>query len=139
MAGGIGLAIVTGLGFLAAGPVVAGSTVAAVGVIFAGVCVGILYRAVDSVLAGLLWTSVPRAPYSLAENLKRTNALMLMFPTWALAAGTAVSLISVVAIVIAPLVSGKTDLNVVNLASHLASSLMFGWALVTKLRAQTAR
>jgi hypothetical protein len=47
-------------------------------------------------------------------------------------------LVSVVAIVIAPLVSGKTDLNVVNLASQLALSLMFGRALVTKLRAQTA-
>jgi hypothetical protein len=47
-------------------------------------------------------------------------------------------LISVAAIVIAPFVSGKTELDVVSLASKLASSFMFGTALVTKLRARTA-
>jgi hypothetical protein len=139
MAGGIGLAIVTGTGFLAVGPVVAGSAMAAVIVISAGACAGIVYRAAVSVLGGLSWTSVPRAPYSLTGNLTRTNALMMMLPTWALAAGAAVSLISVVTILIAPFVSGKTDLNVVNLASQLALLLMFGRALVTKLRAQAAR
>jgi hypothetical protein len=138
MAGGIGLAIVTGLGFLARGPVVAGSAVAAVTVILIGVCLGLVYRAAGSVLAGLSWTSVPRAPYSLTGNLKKTNALMMMLPTWALAAGTAVTLISVAAILIAPFVSGKTELDVVSLASKLATSFMFGRALVTKLKARSA-
>lgn len=138
MVGGIGLAVVTGLGLLARGPVVVGSAVAAVAVILIGVCVGLVYRAAGSVLAGLSWTSVPRAPYSLTGNLKKANALMMMLPTWALAAGTAVTLISVAVIVIAPFVSGETELDIVSLASKLATSFMFGRALVTKLRARSA-
>jgi hypothetical protein len=136
MAAGIGLAIVPALSFHAAGPVVAGSAVAAVIVILAGVCLGMVYRAVGSVLTGLSWTSVPRAPYSLTGNLKRNNAVMMMLPTWALACGAAMSLMSVAVIVVAPFVSGKMDLNVMDLAIQLASSLVFGSALLTKLRAQ---
>jgi hypothetical protein len=135
MTGGI-VAIAMGLTFLAAGPVVAGvAIVVATVVLVGGVWVGIV-RAVGSVLVGVPWTSAPRAPYSLTGNLKKTSAIMMLPPTWVLAGGAGVALVSAAVIAVAPFVSGKTDLNVSDLATQIALSFIFGRALVMKLRAQ---
>jgi hypothetical protein len=135
MIGGI-VAIAMGLSFLAAGPVVAGVAIVVATVVLVGVWVGIVYRAAGSVLAGVPWTSAPREPYSLTGNLKKTNVIIMLFPTWVLAGGAGVASVSAVVIAVAPFVSGKTDLNVSDLATQIALSLIFGRALVTKLRAQ---
>lgn len=135
MIGGI-VAIAMGLSFLAAGPVVAGVAIVVATVVLVGVWVGIVCRAAGSVLVGVPWTGAPREPYSLTGNLKRTNAIMMLLPTWVLAGGAGVALVSAAVIAVAPFVSGKTDLNFSDLATQLALSLTFGSALVTKLRAQ---
>ena len=118
----------------AVGPTVFSIVVATV-VLVGGVWVGIV-RAVGSVLVGVPWTSAPRAPYSLTGNLKKTSAIMMLPPTWVLAGGAGVALVSAAVIAVAPFVSGKTDLNVSDLATQIALSFIFGRALVMKLRAQ---
>jgi hypothetical protein len=136
MIGSVALIIATVLSFLAFGPIVAGVAGGMVAVTLVGVFLGMVYRAAGSVLAGLSWTSVPREPYNPLRNLKRTTALMMLLPTWALVAGAALSTISVMKAVIAPFTSGNTHVDVMNLATQLAMSLMFGVALNMKLRAQ---
>jgi hypothetical protein len=135
MTGGI-VAIAMGLSFFAAGPVVAGVAIAVATVVLVGVWFGIVCRAAGSVLVGVPWTSAPREPYSLTGNLKKNNVIIMLFPTWVLAGGAGVALVSVAVIAVAPFVSGKTELNVSDLVTQIALSFIFGRALVTKLRAQ---
>jgi hypothetical protein len=133
---GLVLAVAIVLSFLADRPVVAGFTAATVIVLLVGACLGIVYRAAGSMLVGLSWTNAPREPYSLIGNLKKTNAIMITLPTWALAIGAIGVFTSSVGIAFTALASGKADFNVVNVRVQVVLSVLFGTALVTKLRAQ---
>jgi len=69
-------------------------------------------------------------------NLKKTNAILMTLPTWALAALAVATLISSMAMTCTALASGQTSFNVLNVLVQLILSGVFGIALVTKLRAQ---
>jgi hypothetical protein len=61
---------------------------------------------------------------------------MITLPTWALAIGAIGVFTSSAGIAFTALASGKADFNVVNVLVQVVLSVLFGTALVTKLRAQ---
>ena len=133
MGGGMVLLV---LGVLAYRPIAPAIPAVVITLLLAGACLGIVYRAVGSMLAGLSWTSAPREPYSPVGNLKKANAILMTLPTWALAVLAGVPLISSVAMICTALASGQANLDVWNVGFQFILSGVFGIALVTKLRAR---
>ena len=97
------------------------------------------YRAATSVLAGVPWTSVPREPYSLTRNLKKTTAIFMMLPTPVLVAMFVVFLLGLPVWAIPAykaLASGQVNSDVLSATIQLMWSAALGTVLVMKLRAQ---
>lgn len=136
----VGLVVAAAIiGALGAQPLASGFAVAIATVLLIGVCLGIVYHAVGSTLAGMSWTSVPREPYSLTRNFKKVGGILMTLPTWVLAVlvvGAVIPLPIVVNTAYKALASGQLNADVLQAASGLLSVAVFGAVLVAKFRAQ---
>jgi len=98
-----------------------------------------VYRAGSKVLAGLPWTRAPREPYSVTANLRKSTAIYLLFPTWALVAMLAVFLIIIPLAGIPALMAlaaGQFTMNLLQVLFSIMFACMIGTALIQKRKAQ---
>jgi hypothetical protein len=99
------------------------------------------YSAANLVLPGVSWTSAPREPYRFAvkRGMTGTMGMLTKFPTWLLilmAIGMLITFPMCMFNAYAGLASGKVNIDILTAPGVLFASVLYGWALVTKLKAR---